>query len=251
METLESLLEARTHKAWLKIIARLDKLSGDSLTQALVKVSKAVKLWPITVHRPGLDTWNILDPRNAVCRIVHETSLYNDYIEALTFLCTCKDKAGLPCAYRPMPPVCIRCKGRNLKGLPDFRLVYCLRGCAPVSGPVCGCGQLLGYPAIKLERQYTGGAVVAGLPTQIGVPGSADLKGGLVIQFIRNNKVKKLQIRLELEIKMETGKKRENQITRCTDFAEYGALYIFANTFQSAISQIQSARAEILKMLDT
>ncbi len=236
--SLDTLLSLRTRSAWDKILQHLDAIPRGSLImdQALNQIATAVKTWPKTVHRPPLGTWGDRDPRLSVCRIVFETSLYNRYINAICFLCTC-DPAR-PCAYSLRPKSCLRCGpnagGADCKSLPDLRTRD-------------------NNPAVNLAVRYTGKAQSADgtHEKKIGVVGSADTAGSMILEWTnRTGILCRIAPETEVEIKMEkTGRPSEDQIKRSIAINARGGIHIFANTIPQAIMRLYEIKTAKEAML--
>lgn len=193
-KTLPQILQDKPGRAtWDKIRKRLDMLSGPDLDSALEQVQATVKKWDPLISRPPLKSWakRRNDPRLKVCRIVHETDTYNDYILAMASILT-RD----------------------------------------------------GLQAVHLERQFTGMVQsVDGKEMVLGAAGSADLKGGLILEWDYEEGVTttthRLGVRLEVEVKAETGEARAKQLKRQAAFMARGECYIIAHSIADAVQQVR------------
>jgi hypothetical protein len=92
-----------------------------------------------------------------------------------------------------------------------------------------------GMQAVQLERQYVGKVLTAaGIEMLIGIPGQADLKGGVILEWGGYL----LEARLEVEIKMESGTPSKEQLERQTAFGRRGGCYVIAFSVDSAVEQV-------------
>jgi hypothetical protein len=84
--SIRELVAMPSAAAWNEIRSRLDDASESGLWDlgTLIQELRGVTSWPIHVSRPPSKTWKRGDPRMALCRVIHETSTYNDYFIALS-----------------------------------------------------------------------------------------------------------------------------------------------------------------------
>ena len=75
-KTLTQLLAEPSAGSWNEIKRRLDLPDHVKILDQVVKM---VRSWPIHVSRPPMKEWGERDPRLEACKIIKETSTYNDY----------------------------------------------------------------------------------------------------------------------------------------------------------------------------
>lgn len=91
-----------------------------------------------------------------------------------------------------------------------------------------------GTPRVHLARAFTGGLDVGHKFLSIGEVGQADLRGGLIIEI----GTLRLELRLEVEVKMKKGRVRDDQSTRQAAVTARGGVYIIARSPEDAVEQL-------------
>ena len=104
-----------------------------------------------------------------------------------------------------------------------------------------------GGQAVHLARAFTGRLDGGAGQYRIGEAGQGDLTGGLVVDYCARaaNKNRRIEVRLEVEVKTAKGRIREDQALRQTAFAERGGLYVLTRSIADCISQLVAARERI------
>jgi len=87
--------------------------------------------------------------------------------------------------------------------------------------------------AFRMIREAA--SMLSGALRNTGKIGTADLTGGLTIETLSG---KRLEIRLEIEVKVGDGKQREAQAARERSVLTRGGCYVLCNTVESAVQQV-------------
>lgn len=104
-----------------------------------------------------------------------------------------------------------------------------------------------GGQAVHLARAFTGRLDGGAGQYRIGEAGQGDLTGGLVVDFYTrpSENWKRIEVRLEVEVKTAKGRIREDQALRQAAFTERGGLYIITRSIADCIAQLVAARERI------
>ena len=104
-----------------------------------------------------------------------------------------------------------------------------------------------GGQAVHLARAFTGRLDGGAGQYRIGEAGQGDLTGGLVVDYYTrpSDPWKRIEVRLEVEVKTAKGRIREDQALRQAAFAERGGLYVLTRSIADCISQLVAARERI------
>ena len=104
-----------------------------------------------------------------------------------------------------------------------------------------------GGQAVHLARAFTGRLDGGAGQYRIGEAGQGDLTGGLVVDYYTrpSDPWKRIEVRLEVEVKTARGRIREDQALRQAAFAERGGLYVLTRSIADCISQLVAARERI------
>jgi hypothetical protein len=104
-----------------------------------------------------------------------------------------------------------------------------------------------GGQAVHLARAFTGRLDGGAGQYRIGEAGQGDLTGGLVVDYCARaaNRDRRIEVRLEVEVKTAKGRIREDQALRQAAFTERGGLYIITRSIADCIAQLVAARERI------
>ena len=104
-----------------------------------------------------------------------------------------------------------------------------------------------GGQAVHLARAFTGRLDGGAGQYRIGEAGQGDLTGGMVVDYYTrpSDPWKRIEVRLEVEVKTAKGRIREDQALRQAAFAERGGLYVLTRSIADCISQLVAARERI------
>jgi len=226
MKTLADLLAEPSVENWKEIV-KFCTLSGilgykpDAITQAggwQKQIVEAVLRWPKEIPRECPPEWPE-DFRRQVEHRVLETGTYGHYIQKI-------------------------CTDPRLRLSDGSQAVWLERrfvgGVVP--GSVAQRVVALLYEArhapsvpLTIRMMAEAASMLSGALRNTGKIGTADLTGGLTIETLSG---KRLEIRLEIEVKVGDGKQREAQAARERSVLTRGGCYVLCNTVESAIQQI-------------
>lgn len=96
-------------------------------------------------------------------------------------------------------------------------------------------------PDMRIWRMNTGAAKFSGRLVQFGVPGQADLTGILPVEVTCPRcmeLIARLGVRLEIEVKSETGRQEEEQRNYQAIIERFGGLYVLARSVEDVRNAI-------------
>jgi len=106
-------------------------------------------------------------------------------------------------------------------------------------------------PDVRIWRSHPGGATLQGRFVRFGIPGQADVTGILpVVQVLScphcdgQLSTPPLGVRLEIEVKTETGRLSKDQKNFQGMIERFGGIYIVARSPQAVLDIIRNAGAE-------
>lgn len=100
-------------------------------------------------------------------------------------------------------------------------------------------------PDLRIWRMNTGRASFGGRSVQFGVPGQADLTGILPVEVYCPRCIEliaRLGVRLEIEVKSETGRQSEDQQNYQAIIERFGGLYVLARSVEDVNNAIEEYR---------
>lgn len=231
MEALRTLLAHPSVANWKEIVKIGKHCLGKPDWQTFSElVLAAVPSWPKEIQRPCPDSWPV-DFREKVQWLVREVDTYGHYAQKI-----CGDPR-------------LQLEGKQRVWL-ERRFTG---GVVPASTAqqVIGtlleaCGLKSLAAVVKLIREAV--AILAGSIRNTGKIGTADLTGGLVIQRICGRcgcgsgrhcyMPVRIEVRLEIEIKVGDGKQRPDQAAREASVRARGGCYVLCYSVEEAIEQI-------------
>ncbi|HUW32859.1 MAG TPA: hypothetical protein VM223_14730 [Planctomycetota bacterium] len=107
-------------------------------------------------------------------------------------------------------------------------------------------------PDVRIWRSHPGGATLQGRFVRFGIPGQADLTGILpVVQVLicphceGELSTPALGVRLEVEVKTETGRLSEDQKNFQGMIERFGGIYVVARSPRDVVDMILKARGAV------
>jgi hypothetical protein len=196
------LVLAKTEKpspsTWQTLRRALDLVSDEEIKRL---PSNLLQAWPEDLSRPPAQNWTGRNPRLALARSVKEVDLYNTYRRRIA----------------------------EAFGQDAFLIRQFTGSCIPKSRVEAACKLIhanQGHGAIKVLR---GGEV------QIGIPGTADL-GGFLLLTVRGQRV---PVPLHVEVKVKGGTEDPDQTMVRQGLLRKNICAILADDIDDAIAQIR------------
>lgn len=194
-------------------------------------VSEAVACWPREIPRDCPDDW----PKPLINMLTHkvlETSTYGHYITKI-----CND------------PRLLLDDGTQAVWL-ERRFTG---GVVPASIAKQAVAQL--WEAVKsssvpamINRVKEVAGILTNSVRNTGKIGTADITGGLTLEYKADvYRIRRVEVRLEIEIKVGDGKQRDAQAVRQASVQRRGGCYILAHSVEEAVQAIVDFRASAFK----
>lgn len=204
--------ERPTPSTWQTMRRALDMVSDEEVKRLPPNLLQA---WPEDLSRPPATSWTGRNPRLALARSVKEVDLYNTY----------------------------RIRIAEAFGQDAFLTRQFTGACIPKSRVEAACKLIhanQGYGAIKVLR---GGEV------QIGIPGTADLGGFLILSVQRGGAIVRVPVPLHVEVKVKGGDEEPDQTTVRQGLLRKSICAILADDIDDAIVQIREYKDRMERLL--
>lgn len=201
-----------TVSTWQTFRRALDMLTDDEVRRL---PAAWISHWPDDLSRPPATNWTGRNPRLVFARSVHEVDLYNTY----------------------------RIRIAEAFGQDAFLTRQFTGACIPKSRVEAACKLIhanQGYGAIKVLR---GGEV------QIGIPGTADLGGFLILSVQRGDVIVRVPVPLHVEVKVKGGSEDPDQTTVRQGLLRKSICAILADDIDDAIVQIREYKDRMERLL--
>ena len=194
--------EKPTPSTWQTLRRALDLVSDEEIKRL---PSNLLQAWPEDLSRPPAQNWTGRNPRLALARSVKEVDLYNTYRRRIA----------------------------EAFGQDAFLIRQFTGSCIPKSRVEAACKLIhanQGHGAIKILR---GGEV------QIGIPGTADLGGFLILTIWRESSSVRVPVPLHVEVKVKGGTEDPDQTMVRQGLLRKNICAILADDIDDAIAQIR------------
>ena len=201
-----------TVSTWQTFRRALDMLTDDEVKRLPVAW---ISHWPDDLSRPPSTNWTGRNPRLSFARSVHEVDLYNTY----------------------------RIRIAQAFGQDAYLSRQFTGACIPKSRVEAACKLIhanQGHGAIKVLR---GGEV------QIGIPGTADLGGFLILTVLRGTLSVRVPVPLHVEVKVKGGTEDPDQTMVRQGLLRKDICAILADDIDDAIAQIREYKTRMERLL--
>ena len=201
-----------TVSTWQTFRRALDMLTDDEVKRLPVAW---ISHWPDDLSRPPAQNWTGRNPRLSFARSVHEVDLYNTY----------------------------RIRIAQAFGQDAYLSRQFTGACVPKSRVEAACKLIHanhGHGAIKVLR---GGEV------QIGIPGTADLGGFLILTVLRGTLSVRVPVPLHVEVKVKGGTEDPDQTMVRQGLLRKDICAILADDIDDAIAQIREYKTRMERIL--
>ena len=204
--------ERPTPSTWQTLRKALDMVTDEEVKRL---PSNLLQAWPEDLSRPPATNWTGRNPRLALARSVKEVDLYNTYRRRIA----------------------------EAFGQDAFLTRQFTGSCIPKSRVEAACKLIhanQGHGAIKVLR---GGEV------QIGIPGTADLGGFLILTVLRGPLSVRVPVPLHVEVKVKGGTEDPDQTMVRQGLLRKDICAILADDIDDAIAQIREYKTRMERLL--